>query len=169
MNISIKIANKNELEEAISLSEMYCYKNTPDKSHGFTLKPINESYLGSVYVAKINEKVIGTACATDFSEEDYKRYDVSSNFECKEVGKVTVDKNYRGMGIGKKIIEFILKKFSNINFYATIMEKPVENKPSKRLFESLGFKCYKIINLFHDDLDLKEEVGLYVYNNSNNN
>ena len=49
------------------------------------------------------------------------------------------------------------------------MEKPVENKSSKRLFESLGFKCYKIINLFHDDLDLKEEVGLYVYNNSNNN
>lgn len=158
MDISIKIANKNELEEAILLSEKYCYKNTSDKNHGFTLKPINQSYLGSVYVAKINENVIGTACATDFSEEDYKRYDAGSNFECKEVGKVTVDENYREMGIGKKIIEFILKKFPNMDFYATIMEKPVENKSSKRLFESLGFKCYKIINLFHDDLDLKEEV-----------
>ena len=66
MNISIKIANKNELKEAIWLSEKYCYKNTPDRSHGFTLKPINESYLDSVYVAKINEKIVGVACVTDF-------------------------------------------------------------------------------------------------------
>ena len=46
-----------------------------------------------------------------------------------------------------------------------VVEKPVENKPSKRLFESLGFKRYKIINLFHEDIDLSEEVGLYICRN----
>ena len=84
-------------------------------------------------------------------------------FKCKEIGKVTVDENYRGMKIGSKILSFIFREFPDMNFYATIMEKPVENTPSKRLFESLGFKRYKIINLFHEDIDLSEEVGLYVY------
>ena len=69
------------------------------------------------------------------------------------------------MKIGSKILNFIFSKFPNVNFYATIMEKPVENKPSKRLFESLGFERYKIINLFHEDIDLSEEVGLYIYRN----
>ena len=50
MNVYIKIANENELKKAISLSEKYCYQNTLDRSHGFTLKPINEHYFGSVYV-----------------------------------------------------------------------------------------------------------------------
>ncbi len=163
MNISIKIANKNELKEAIWLSEKYCYKNTPDRSHRFTLKPINESYLDSVYVAKINEKIVGVACVTDFSKEDCERYGANNIFKCKEIGKVTVDENYRGMKIGSKILSFIFREFPDMNFYATIMEKPVENTPSKRLFESLGFKRYKIINLFHEDIDLSEEVGLYVY------
>ncbi len=119
MNLNVKIADKKELKEAVSLSEKYCYKNTADRNHGFTLKPINESYLGSIYVAKINEKVVGTACATDFSEEDYMRYGVNNNFECKEIGKVTVDENYRGMKIGSKILDFIFREFPNMNFYAT--------------------------------------------------
>lgn len=163
--IIIKKADEDELKQAILLSEKYCYENTPDRSHGFTLRPIDESYFGSVYVAKINEKIVGAACVTDFSKEDYKRYGVSNNSKCKEIGKVTVNEDYRGMKIGSKILKFIFREFPNLNFYATIMEKPVENKASKRLFESLGFKRYKIINLFHEDLNLSEEVGLYVYKN----
>ena len=165
MNIDVKVANENELKDAILLSEKYCYKNTPDKNHGFTLKPIDKNYLRYVYIGKINEKIVGVACATDFSKENFKRYAVNDNSKCKEIGKVAVDKDYRGMNVASSILKFILKQFPNVNFYATIMEKPVENKASKALFESLGFKRYKIINLFHKSVNLNEEVGLYVLKN----
>lgn len=164
MNLIIKKADKTELKEAITLSKKYCYKNTPDRNLGFTVNPIDESYLGFAYVAKIENKVVGVACINDFSEKEFNRYEVKDNSLCKEIGKVTVDKHYRKMNVASKILKFIFREFPNINFYATIMEKPVENKASKRLFESLGFKKYKIIDLFHENVDLKEEVGLYVYN-----
>lgn len=157
MDLLIKKADKNELENAIALSKKYCYKNTPDRGHGFTINPIDESYLGSAYVAKIGNKVIGAACASDFSKKEFERYNVDDNLLCKEIGKVTVDEEYRGMNVASTMLKFILAQFPNVNFYATIMEKPVENKASKALFESLGFKCYKITNLFHKSVNLNEE------------
>lgn len=165
MDLIIKKADKSELKEAIVLSAKYCYKNTPDRDQGFTLKPIDKSYLKFLYVAKFNGDVIGVACATDFSKEDCKRYDVINKFRRKEICKVTVDGNYRGMNVATKILEFILNQFPNTNFYAAIMEKPVENRASKKLFKSLGFKCYRVVNSFHEDIDLREEVGLYVFEN----
>ena len=164
MDLIIKKADKTELKEAIALSKKYCYKNTPDRNIGFTISPIDESYLGFAYVAKIDNKVVGVACINDFSEEKFNRYEVKDNLLCKEISKVTVDKDYRKMNVASKILSFILEEFPNTDFYATIMEKPVENKASKRLFESLGFKKYKIVDLFHEDVNLREKVGLYVYN-----
>ena len=165
MDIIIKKANENEIKDAILLSERYCYRNTPDRNHGFTVKPIMNDELEFTYIAKYNGKIIGVACAKDFSKENFGRYGADKGSKCKEIGKVTVDENYRGMKVASKMLEFILNEDSNAAFYATIMEKPVENKASKRLFNSLGFRCYKIIDLFHEDIDLKEEVGLYVYEN----
>lgn len=160
--MEIKKADEKELDAAIALSEKYCYKNSSPDSKGYILKPITREFLNSLYVAKIGDKVVGAVCAPDFSEEDFKIYGVNKDLKRKQFVKVTVDKDYRGKQVASNLIRFVMNKYPDVRFYASIMENPVENVASKRLFNSLGFKCYKTMDSHYNDLNLSETSGFYV-------
>ena len=164
----VREATKDDLSGAISLSKKHCYNNVKHREEGFTLKPITSNYAGNVYVAEVDNKIVGTACVRKFSEKDFGYYEVDKSEKAMEIEKVTVDENYRGLGIGSAIIKFILKKFPGTKLCTSILEDPVENKNSKRLFKKNGFICRKFKECYHKDLDLREKSGCYINKNKFN-
>jgi dTDP-4-amino-4,6-dideoxy-D-galactose acyltransferase len=66
-----------------------------------------------------------------------------------DVGLLSVDKQFRGRGIGKKLLEFVEYKAFQKGFKEIQVVTQNLNTPAVELYKKLGFTEESIINIFH--------------------
>jgi ribosomal-protein-alanine N-acetyltransferase len=98
------------------------------------LKKIEEDIIFFI-LTLYNGKIVGIAGIHDMLDKGDLKTGIT--------GFVCVDKNHRNKGIGKTIIDLLIKQSSNfkINFLMCIIKS--SNTPSIKMFESCGFKFIK--------------------------
>jgi len=142
--MNIEIPNKNDLKR---INELACQVHElhvgwrPDLFISVE-EVINEIYLEklindkNIYVAKMNNEIVGYIIISIVEKiNPSMRYRKQLNIEA-----ICVDEIYRGMGIGKKLLNFI-KNIALENdctdMYLTVNE---ENINAQKLYESMGMK-----------------------------
>ena len=89
-------------------------------------------------LAEIKDKIVGYIIA-------YPRKDFG------DFNSVAVDKKYRNLGIGKKLVNFMLEKFKKLGLKRAFLEVRTKNKITISFYRNLGFKIIKIIKNFYKD------------------
>lgn len=89
-------------------------------------------------LAKIKDKIVGYIIA--YPKKDFIDFN-----------SVAVDKKYRNLGIGKKLVNFMLKKFKKLGLKWASLEVRTKNKVAISFYKNLGFKIKKIIKDFYKD------------------
>ena len=78
------------------------------------------------YVAESDEKVVGCCGIRNLMGEG-------------EITNVVVAASYRGQGIGRQMLEYLLREVKTLGIGDCTLEVRVSNTPAIRLYESLGF------------------------------
>lgn len=87
---------------------------------------INNIFITEHYVAKYQEKIVGTITIMYEKEFAY-------------IYNVTTDVNYRKMGICKKLMSHIFKRLTEIGIDVVVLQTEVGFYPEK-IYKSMGFK-----------------------------
>lgn len=108
--------------------------------------------IGTAQVEYMLEKFQSAAAIANQVEEGYQYYQV--NFKDIPVGyfsfikkedtlflsKIYVLKNYRGKGVGKFMLQFVLQKAQELNLNSITLTVNKDNKNSIEAYEKMGFK-----------------------------
>ena len=86
-----------------------------------------EADYANYYVAEADGQMIGCCGIRNIAGEG-------------EITNVVVDAAYRNQGIGRKMMQYMLKKAAEQDITVCTLEVRVSNAPAIRLYESLGFK-----------------------------
>ncbi|OQY41853.1 MAG: ribosomal-protein-alanine N-acetyltransferase [Fusobacteriia bacterium 4572_74] len=78
-----------------------------------------------------------------------------------EVIKIAISPNYRGKGLGKKLLSFVLGDLDK----NLILEVRVSNDPAIKLYEDLGFEKINIRKGYYGDTG--EDGIVYLFTNEN--
>ncbi len=70
-------------------------------------------------------------------------------FEELHIANIAVHPDYRRMGLGRMLMEYILEKFGNAEF--AFLEVRQSNKAAIKLYQSLGFKILNIRRQYYND------------------
>ena len=119
-----------------------------------TLKWLQSFAFGDIKIAKIDDKVVGAIVMTRngkaFDDHDQKYFDVE-NIKCQKnkYGHITfivVDKNFHGMGIGKKLVKAGIKYLKETGSSAIGVHcwQSSPGNASEKLFRSLEFEALKM-------------------------
>lgn len=87
---------------------------------------INDKFITEHYVAKYQDKIVGTMTIMYEKEIAY-------------IYNVTTDINYRKMGICKKLMSYIFKRLTNLEIDVVVLQTEVGFYPEK-IYKSMGFK-----------------------------
>lgn len=85
-----------------------------------------------IYVYEIDHKVVGFITYGSFRDNPGYRYTVEHSLH--------VDQAYRGQGIGKKLLKALLSDLTGSEIRLMIGAIDAQNRISRKLHESLGFK-----------------------------
>lgn len=113
------------------LSQLTIVGNVSYDSFRIQLELINKSMFHNIYVIEENNKIIATG--TLLIEEKIIH-------NCGKVGHiedVVVHKNYRGLKLGKKILEYLIHKSKDFGCYKTLLDCDEKNVG---FYEKCGFK-----------------------------
>ena len=112
----------------------YKLKTDPEKTDQ-DLEDIEKNYLHSGGLFNLLEtddkKIIGCVGLYPISKE-----------RC-ELRKMYLDKEYRGRGLGKKLLEHSLSSASKLGFSEVVLETATVLKEAIQLYESFGFRKFK--------------------------
>jgi len=92
----------------------------------------DHGYKNPIIVAELNEKIVGWASLSKWSDR-------CAYSETAEIS-LYVKNGFMGKGIGKKIMEHIIKQGESVGLHVLIARISEGNKNSIHLHESLGFK-----------------------------
>ena len=98
------------------------------------------------FVAEIDGYVIGAAGYSDMVGDGY-------------INNVVIDKEYRGRGYSKKMLEAVTKSGMEAGIYDFTLEVRVSNLPAIRLYEAVGFENAGVRKGFYDHP--KEDAYVY--------
>ena len=90
--------------------------------------------------------VFGAAGYTDMVGEGY-------------INNVVIDKEYRGRGYSKKVLEAVIESGMDAGIYDFTLEVRVSNLPAIRLYEAVGFENAGVRKGFYDHP--KEDAYVY--------
>lgn len=99
-----------------------------------------------IIVGEINSKVVGFASTSVYSDREC--YNGISEFS------VYVDRENRGSGIGRQLMETLIREAENVGFWKLVSRIFVENLQSRALMAKLGFREVGIYEK-HAQLDKK--------------
>ncbi|MFN3550769.1 MAG: ribosomal protein S18-alanine N-acetyltransferase [Endomicrobiia bacterium] len=136
LNIVITEAKEKDLEQIYQIEkENFSYFWSKD----FILFNIKlPKNLKKFFVAKIDENVVGyVVCLTS---------DKTSH-----IINISVKKDFQNLGIGNKLLDFIIKSFKTENFKSIILEVRASNLVAISLYKKFGFKEVRIKKKFYPD------------------
>jgi GNAT superfamily N-acetyltransferase len=147
MNIEIRDANENDLQDILSLYAQ------PSMDNGKVLSIVDAQKIFNriqqypnyvVYVALMNNVIVGTFALLIM--DNLAHIGTPSGI----VEDVAVDQNNQGRGIGKKMMQFAMQKCKESGCYKLILSSNVKRTKAHQFYESLGFKQHGIS--FHVDI-----------------
>ena len=87
-------------------------------------------------VAQLRDKITGYIIAYP------KRYFI-------DLDSLAIDKNYRKLGIGKKLVNFMLNRFKKNGLKRALLEVRTTNKTAIAFYQKLGFKIKKTLKGYY--------------------
>lgn len=96
------------------------------------------------FVGTIDDKVVGYFSLSDF-------FDVVCNLKIYHVDYVCIDENYRGHGLGKKMMDFIEKYSRERGINRLDLTSNPARIAANKLYQSCDYKIYET-NLYRKDL-----------------
>lgn len=165
-NIIIRNAQKNDIEQ-IATIKVNGWKNAYDDivdnkylnnmSVDREINSYNNKYsLNDIYVAELNNKVIGFCRVYDYDNSKFE----DSEIDC-EIREIYVRPDIKRMGIGSKLFNYVLNHFKNNykrKLYLGVFE---DNYKSRRFYEKMGGTLYK--NGFLEIDGIKYPIVSYIY------
>lgn len=120
----------------------------------FTIDAYSRSHFENLYkkhpegfiVAEIRSKVIGYIIA--YISDGIADFD-----------SIAIDPKYRGLGIGKKLINFMITNFRRKGVKKASLEVRTTNKTATSFFQNLGFKIKRILKDFYRDRGDAYQMG----------
>ena len=131
----IKKANKEDCSKLLEL-ENELFEDPWNME--MILREIEENEFANLYVAKEGEILIGFI-------------DYWILFDQADIAKIAVKKEYQNQGIGKKLLEFALKKIDEENCIVTRLEVRESNLIAIKLYEKYKFKPVRIRNNYYNN------------------
>ena len=131
----IKKANKEDCSKLLEL-ENESFEDPWNME--MILREIEENEFANLYVAKEGEILIGFI-------------DYWILFDQADIAKIAVKKEYQNQGIGKKLLEFALKKIDEENCIVTRLEVRESNLIAKKLYEKYKFKPVRVRNNYYNN------------------
>ncbi|WP_099190798.1 GNAT family N-acetyltransferase [Tepidibacter mesophilus] len=98
---------------------------------------------GKVYLLKKDEKIIGTVALK------------SSSSDTVEILKLAVDKNFKGLGLGSKLMEKAIKESYELGYKNIVLYTNSKLKAAIGLYEKLGFKKVALDDSHYEEVDIK--------------
>ena len=125
--IEVRQANKKDLNSLINLLSQLTVVGNP------TVESINKNIYDNIYVAYLTDdnNIIGTI--TLFVEDKI----IHNGSKVGHIEDVVVDKNYRKMGVGKLLIDYVVKLSKDRGCYKVILDCDEDNI---KFYEKCGFK-----------------------------
>jgi len=117
--------------EKSSFSVSYAYSKERFKS-------LYKAHSNDFIVAEKKSKVIGYIIA--YNKRGFLDFD-----------SIAVGKNYRGMGLGSRLMNFVLESFKNRGFKKASLEVNTANKRAMFFYKKIGFQIKKTLKRFYKD------------------
>ncbi|MEI6462243.1 MAG: GNAT family N-acetyltransferase [bacterium] len=131
-DINIKLAKEEDLQEVLRLYGQLW------ENFKFDLDVVKERFKRDLdtrrkdyYLAILNEKVIGV-CAMTYREDIWDGNIAS-------IEELVVDKDFRGKGLGKKLLEYITQIAKEKNCYSIELHSNMKRLDAHRFYENNGF------------------------------
>lgn len=134
----IKKVTREDLTSLLSL-ESVTFKSSESPLSKRAFKYHIEKNL--LFIAKINDILVGYILII-FPRGKYAR-----------IYSLAIDKNYQGLGIASKLINYSIEKVREIKKLGLILEVKVDNISAIGLYKKFGFKELKILKNYYEDID----------------
>jgi len=96
------------------------------------------TYGSDVLVADIGGKIVGYAASMEMGSEA-------------KIMSIAVRKEYRGLGIGSKLLDEVIKRCKERGKAQLFLEVRVSNKIAQQLYKKKGFRIIDIIPAYYND------------------
>ena len=101
---------------------------------GETVRNLIKNYnLGRIWIIEIDSKSVGYIILTFGYSIEYKGRDAF-------IDELYIEEEFRGRGIGKAAMNFIVKEARNLGIHAVHLEVERDNAAAKKLYEKNDFK-----------------------------
>jgi ribosomal protein S18 acetylase RimI-like enzyme len=159
MNININLGTEkdiNELEQLYNDLNDYLEEGTNYAGWKKGVYPVREDAMGGIknnnlYVAKYNEKIIGSVILNHEPEDayqkakwGYKTYDYSDVFV---IHTFVVHPKYLKCGVGKSLIDFSIEHSIKSQVKSIRLDVYENNIPAIKLYEKCGFKYVETVDI----------------------
>ncbi|WFD11331.1 GNAT family N-acetyltransferase [Tepidibacter hydrothermalis] len=98
---------------------------------------------GKVYLLKKDEKIIGTVALKPSSHNTV------------EILKLAVDSDFKGLGLGSKLMEKAIKESYELGYKNIVLYTNSKLKAAIGLYEKLGFKKIALDDSHYEEVDIK--------------
>ena len=144
-NTKIRFATSKDIAEVISIN----FKTLPEHySNSFFMELLLDSPETFV-VAENNNKIIGyIMCRIEYGFSVIKKMSLARKGH---VVSFAVLEEYRGKGIGKKLVEQSIEGMKIRKCNESYLEVRTDNIPAIKLYESLGFDRIATLNTYYKD------------------
>lgn len=112
---------------------------------------------GNLYVAKHNEKIVGSIILSHVPEPAYHKAKWNINCDYSEVLVIytfVVHPNFLKCGVGKALIDFAVKQGIKTNIKSIRLDVYEGNMPAIKLYEKCGFEYIDTVDLGLGNYDL---------------
>lgn len=139
LNMSTKITIRkflaSDINRIIEIEKASFPQGTYSKRR---LKHLAQKHPNGFFVAQSADKPVGYIIA-------YTRSKII------DFDSLAVDKKFRRLGIGRTLVNLILKRFGKKGFKKASLEVRISNKKALSFFQSLGFEIRKILKKYYRD------------------
>ncbi len=139
LKIKIRRASIKDFE-AVKRIEYLSFKNP--YSDYYLKRLLNGNLADLSFIAELNNQPVGYVIA----RREFKENEIIGH-----VIAIAVHPDFRGRGIGKRLMETVLQEFKKLGVKKVYLEVRVNNLPALRLYEKLGFKIVEYIPSYYRD------------------
>jgi len=137
-NINIRVAEEKDLEELKKLSSMW---NDEDITFGYGISSIEEIAEYDNWIAEKDDQIIGFLGGNTYSSSKMKSV-MSENTMCFEIEEFYVVDEYRSLGVGSILYDYVMNELKKINVsYVTLI---AANEDAEKLLNFYKKKDMKI-------------------------
>lgn len=135
MNVSVREMRESDIDRILEIERE---SFSPPWSREAFLLELTKNILAKYIVVEVDEKVVGYGGIWLIIDEGH-------------VTNIAVDKEYRGLGLGNKLLEGLIQLCIDRDIKHITLEVRKSNEVAKSLYKKYGFKEYGIRPRYYTD------------------